>query len=371
MKKKLIAAVVVAVAALFTAGGTLAWFTDDRTANSVIQTGNVDIEVLESTNEPEGTYEKTSDGIVYSGHFMPGQTFSKIVTVRNNGINSAYVRVKVSYQDHEKKVLRYEKKLEPVVESSGFGSSGDSWELGSDGYYYYNQALKPGAVTAPVMETVHLPLGWELEQTTSLHRVVIMAEAIQSDFTGDTAKEAFGYQEVGPGIVSKSKKLAAEFQELSNAYREAVSQKNKEEQERILKEIQELMEVDDSMNWNQINNNDKFRSALAKVNGDWPTVAEEGLAEELHMSEEESQKWYVNIYVVVKDNYRVVPYISKAPRLGGGDQWKARYLQIDGVWYQPVGAESASSDSVGYISELYKDGWDGIKDGWKPVDFNN
>jgi len=144
MKKKLIAAVVVAVAALFTAGGTLAWFTDDRTANSVIQTGNVDIEVLESTNEPEGTYEKTSDGIVYSGHFMPGQTFSKIVTVRNKGINSAYVRVKVSYQDHEKKVLRYEKKLEPVVESSGFGSSGDSWELGSDGYYYYNQALKPG-----------------------------------------------------------------------------------------------------------------------------------------------------------------------------------------------------------------------------------
>ena len=367
MKKKLIAAVVVAVAALFTAGGTLAWFTDDRTANSVIQTGNVDIEVLESTNEPEGTYEKTSDGIVYSGHFMPGQTFSKIVTVRNKGINSAYVRVKVSYQDHEKKVLRYEKKLEPVVESSGFGSSGDSWEFGSDGFYYYNQALKPGAVTAPVMETVHLPLGWELEQTTSLYRVVIMAEAIQSDFTGDTAKEAFGYQEVGKGIVAKAKKLVAEFEELVSVYNTATGQ----EKEEYLNQIRELMGADADMNWGKINNNDTFRSALIKANGDWPTVAEEGLAEELHMSEEESQKWYVNIYVLVRDIYRVVPYISKAPRLGGGDQWRARYLQIDGVWYQPKEAPSASSDMVENINKFYENGWDGIKKDWKPVDFSN
>lgn len=365
MKKKLITGVVAAVALLLTARGTMAWFTDDRRAAAVVQTGNVDIEIVERTNEPEESCEITADGILYRGNFMPGQRFSKIVTVRNKGVNSAYVRVKVSFQDKNQMEISYDRQSTPVVESSGLGLGGDSWELGSDGYYYYNQALAAGGETAPVMETVHLPLSWELEQTSALYRVVIGAEAIQSNYTGPDSKTAFGYQETGKGIVHDANALASEFIALAGKYNEATG-KTKDE---ILDQIRELVGAGPDVTWWIINNNDMFRSALMKSNGSWPTVAEEGLADVLHMSEEEAQNWYVNIYVVINDNYRVVPYISRASKCGGSEQWRARYLQINGTWYQPISAPSASSDTVLTISLLYKDGWEGIRDDWKPLVF--
>lgn len=365
-KKTAITAAAAAVAVLFAIGGTMAWLTDDQRVDTVIKTGNVNIEIEEKTKEPEDTFEMTKDGIVYKGNFMPGQTFSKIVTVRNIGVNRAYVRVKVTYQDHEKKKLIYDAERPPIVESSGFGSQGDSWELASDGYYYYNQALEPGAESAPVMETVKLPLSWDIEQTSAFHLVAIQAEAIQADYTGVTAKIAFGYTEMGNGIIGKANSLTASFTELAEEYN-AASGKEKDE---ILVRIRELLGLKPDAGWGYINNNDRFRSALLNANGSWPTVAEEGLAEELHMSEEESQKWHVNIYVVVKDNYKVISYISKAATASGGEQWKARYMQVDGVWYQPVAADSAMSETTETISKLYVDGWAGISDQWKVLDFS-
>lgn len=368
MKKKIIGAAVAvaAMAALLTVGGTMAWLTDDSKAATVIKTGNVDIEIVETTREPAGSFEKTADGIVYKGQFMPGQTFSKIVTVKNRGVNSAYVRVKVSYQNKEKKELVYRPEMTPEVISSGLGVTGDSWELGSDGYYYYNQALKPGEETIPVMEAVRLPLAWELEQTSAFHLVAIQAEAIQSDYTGETAKIAFGYTEMGNGIIGKANSLTASFTELAEEYN-AASGKEKDE---ILVRIRELLGLKPDAGWGYINNNDRFRSAILNANGNWPTVAEEGLAEVLHMSEEESRKWHVNIYVIVKDNYKVIPYISKAVTASGGEQWKARYIQVDGVWYQPASAASATSETTETISKLYDVGWAGVSDQWKVLDFS-
>ncbi len=365
MKKRIAAAIVAAAAALLAVGGTMAWFTDDREAVSVVQTGNVDIEIVENTREPEGAYEKTVNGIKYKGNFMPGQTFSKIVKVKNKGVNRAFVRVKVSYQGEEDKELSYDPQLVPEVKSSGLGSSGDSWELASDGYYYYNQALEPGAETAPMMEEIHLPLKWELEQTSALRRVVIGAEAIQADYTGKDAKEAFGYKEVVSGIIAEAMDLTSKFRELAETYQKASGQ----EKEETLNQIRELMGAGQDAGWGIINNNDMFRKALAGANVPWPTVEKEGLANELHMSEEESQNWYVNIYVIVKDNYRVVPYISRASKCGAGEQWKARYVKIDGKWYQPASADSPAADTTGMINTLYSEGWDGIKEDWKLVDF--
>lgn len=368
MKKKIIGAAVAvaAMAALLTVGGTMAWLTDDSKAATVIKTGNVDIEIVEMTREPAGSFEKTADGIVYKGQFMPGQTFSKIVTVKNRSVNSAYVRVKVSYQNKEKKELVYRPAMTPEVISSGLGVTGDSWELGSDGYYYYNQALKPGEETIPVMEAVRLPLAWKLEQTSAFHLVAIQAEAIQSDYTGETAKIAFGYTEMGNGIIGKANSLTASFTELAEEYN-AASGKEKDE---ILVRIRELLGLKPDAGWGYINNNDRFRSAILNANGNWPTVAEEGLAEVLHMSEEESRKWHVNIYVIVKDNYKVIPYISKAVTASGGEQWKARYIQVDGVWYQPASAASATSETTETISKLYDVGWAGVSDQWKVLDFS-
>ncbi|MDD7035613.1 MAG: TasA family protein, partial [Firmicutes bacterium] len=88
MKKKLIAAAVVALCLSLMAYSTIAYFTHEDTARNVITSGNISIDIQEKAENDEPFRDVVG--------VMPGQSFAKIVTVHNDGDNAAYVRIHVS-----------------------------------------------------------------------------------------------------------------------------------------------------------------------------------------------------------------------------------------------------------------------------------
>lgn len=98
MKKKILSAgIIVALAAVAVAGGTLAYFTDEDAKDNTFTTGNVKIELVENfgDNDPS-TPEKLlpSTGSAQDGTLKNGVT--KEVTVKNIGSEPAYMRVHIA-----------------------------------------------------------------------------------------------------------------------------------------------------------------------------------------------------------------------------------------------------------------------------------
>ena len=134
MKKKsiLMAAIAVMLVAVLVVGGTLAYFTDAKSADNVFTVGNVKIDLIESTYHREGNDNSgdkdipdpthTASGMQYvtDGHkaftndeikadaakyanyigtkgegMVPGRNVAKCPYVINNGDNAAYIRIRV------------------------------------------------------------------------------------------------------------------------------------------------------------------------------------------------------------------------------------------------------------------------------------
>ena len=96
MKKKLTLVVtcIVLVAAMVI-GGTLAYFTDTKTATNTFTTGNVKINLIEQEKTDEGLKPFTPDKVLNPGKSNDGNAVSKIVTVKNTGDNDAWVWVEL------------------------------------------------------------------------------------------------------------------------------------------------------------------------------------------------------------------------------------------------------------------------------------
>lgn len=94
MKKKLTLVVtcVVLVAAMVI-GGTLAYFTDTKSATNTFTTGNVKIDLIEQERGKDGLQNFTPDKVLNPGTQTDGNAVSKIVTVKNTGKNAAWVWV--------------------------------------------------------------------------------------------------------------------------------------------------------------------------------------------------------------------------------------------------------------------------------------
>ena len=93
MRKKLIAGAVVAICLSLLAYSTSAYFTTEKTATNVITSGNIDIQLQETAMQDgeEVLFEQSQERF----KVMPSQTVSKIVRVKNNGANAAYVRISI------------------------------------------------------------------------------------------------------------------------------------------------------------------------------------------------------------------------------------------------------------------------------------
>ena len=96
MKKKLTLVVtcIVLVAAMVI-GGTLAYFTDTKSATNTFTTGNVKIDLIEQEKTDEGLKPFTPNKVLNPGKSNDGNAVSKIVTVKNTGDNDAWVWVEL------------------------------------------------------------------------------------------------------------------------------------------------------------------------------------------------------------------------------------------------------------------------------------
>ena len=97
MKKKsiLMAAIAVMLVAVLVVGGTLAYFTDTKSATNTFTMGNVKIALDEQQKGENGLEPFAQDKILVPGKSNDGNAVSKIVTVSNTGDNDAWVWVEL------------------------------------------------------------------------------------------------------------------------------------------------------------------------------------------------------------------------------------------------------------------------------------
>ena len=181
MKKKIAAVAVILSLVSIAAMGTMAYFTDSAVAHNVITSGNIDIEVVEQQRNADESlvdYPVDEKGNPVAISAMPGQTVSKIVTVKNND-EPAYIRAKFEVVAYK---LVDEEQIPIAIENGVITVPTDTaWVKGKDGWYYYNAPVEKGGVTAPLFSEVQFSgpnMGNEYQGATV--EINISAEAVQA-----------------------------------------------------------------------------------------------------------------------------------------------------------------------------------------------
>ena len=172
-KKSMSLCLVVALAAVTVVGGSLAYFTAADKEQNDFTVGNVAIEL----QEPNWNAENATD-------MFPGQTMPKDPQVKNTGKNPAFIRVKIT---------------NPAGVDVTYNNMSDKWVAKGE-YYYYNQAVAPGATTEAVFQSFTLSTATEnATEENAAQNIKVEAEAVQSQgapfdddtFTADAAATWF------------------------------------------------------------------------------------------------------------------------------------------------------------------------------------
>ncbi len=181
MKKKIVSlALVASLLALVIVGGTLAYFTDTESANNTFVVGNVDITLSESNwTAPEAA--------------VPGITYAKNPVVTNTGINDAYVRLKVTFDNYADFVAAGVTDLRTLLQ----GVNTEVWTAIAEPVvagdtvtytYTYNTTLagsaSPEAATAALFTGVQIPGTFDNADMQTLRpsfNIGVVAEAIQAE----------------------------------------------------------------------------------------------------------------------------------------------------------------------------------------------
>lgn len=182
MKRKLALGAVIAICLSLLAYGSAAFFTAEDTAHNIITTCNINIELHEWADD-EKTTPFPTDGV---DGVMPGTRVTKIAEVKNTGSGAAYVRVAV-----EKAVILAD------------GTAGDSspvtinfneadWTE-KDGFYYYNNALKPNETTQALFTEISFDINMDNIYQNSKALVDVTAYGVQAANNGSSALEAGGW----------------------------------------------------------------------------------------------------------------------------------------------------------------------------------
>lgn len=181
MKKKLILLASLAAILLAAAGGSIAYFTTHATATNVITAGNVRMTL----------HDETADGKAFPQEglstLMPGDTADKIVYVENTGDNAFYTRIKLrcSAQSPDGAALSFDK--------IALNINTANWQLGADGWYYYNSAVEKGAQTGPLFTEVTLLPDTGNAYMDANVSIEIVAQAVQKANNGATVWQAVGW----------------------------------------------------------------------------------------------------------------------------------------------------------------------------------
>lgn len=180
VSKRLVSTAVLIIAILMLSYSTIAYFTTEDTATNVITTGNIDIELQETT----------SDGSEFTDvvNVVPGQQISKIVKVANKGANDAYVRINL-----EQFIELANGTMVTEVGNLIFLDINTTNWTEKDGFYYYNEPLLPGQTTEALFEVVTFNPGMGNEYQKSEATIKVYAQATQVKNNGTTVFEAAGW----------------------------------------------------------------------------------------------------------------------------------------------------------------------------------
>ena len=216
MKKKsiLMAAIAVMLVAVLVVGGTLAYFTDAKSATNTFTMGNVKITLDETNvNDPQGARVTENTYNVY-----PGAVVTKDPVVHNTGKNAAYIRATVNVSNWMNLVAAYYPDFKETFPNDGYkaalnllvGELGEGWsvvgvEAGDtftigqfDAKFIlkYDGKLAADESTTAMFQTVTIPAGIDNVNADSLSSVKVVAQAIQADgFTSwNDAFKAFDAQ---------------------------------------------------------------------------------------------------------------------------------------------------------------------------------
>ena len=181
MKRKLLILSVLAICIATLTTGTLAFFTSEGRAHNVITTGGVEIAVREWADEGKEKPFRNLEGI------MPSMTVTKIAEIKNTGASAAWIRVKVE------KNIQLQGEGTPDADLVELDLNQNDWELGQDGYYYYNQALEPNTVTTPIFTAVTFDAAMGNEYQNATASVDVFAQAVQTANNGASAMTAKGW----------------------------------------------------------------------------------------------------------------------------------------------------------------------------------
>ena len=194
MKKKQISVVAVIVMCLaILASGTIAYFTAEDTAHNIITSGGVDI-AIEEWQEVDGElvpYPETPQ------QTMPGNTISKIVTVKNLDEES-YIRarIEVIVELADGTTITDPTDLADVIiveveDGKWLQKDGDSI------WYYYSEAVEEDTSTdALISEVVFSGANMGNEYQNAQITVTVYAQAVQVANNGASALEANGWPAV-------------------------------------------------------------------------------------------------------------------------------------------------------------------------------
>ncbi len=180
MKRKLLILSVLAICIATLAAGTLAYFTSEGKAHNVITTGGVEITVQEWADEDKQTPFEDLEGI------MPSMTVTKIAEIKNTGASDAWIRVLIT------KNIKLQGEGTPDTGLVELTLNTTDWTE-KDGYFYYNEPVKPGEVTAPVFTAVTFKAEMGNEYQNATATVDVSAQAVQTANNGNTVMDAKGW----------------------------------------------------------------------------------------------------------------------------------------------------------------------------------
>lgn len=220
-RKVFVTAVVVCLVAILSFG-TLAWFTDSDEVTNKFMTatsGNdtpdsvFNVDIYETVkNDETGSVEAVIGEGAKGGEYiynsvLPGDTLVKAPVVKNTGKYAQYVRVLVTVSDANYWTAVFARDNLTLEDMFAVDADfNDKWDreigetvVNADGsmtfVYYYKNVLEPDA-TVNFFNGVMVPE--TLDQTdmvtglgTDGFSIKLVAQAIQSANTGDTAQEAF------------------------------------------------------------------------------------------------------------------------------------------------------------------------------------
>lgn len=172
-KKKFLVLAAAALMLTATVSGTLAYFTDSTTAHNVITSGGVNIQIIEEMDENGTLVEFPENGLT---GIMPGTEASKIVTIKNTGASTAWIRASV-----EVKVTGSDGKELSNAPISYNYADGD-WVADKEikNLYYYSEPVDSDKSTSTLFKKVVFDKSMDNKYQGCTVQIIVNAEAVQT-----------------------------------------------------------------------------------------------------------------------------------------------------------------------------------------------